>query len=281
MLYGNIFSLSQSCLGIINRITLLFFLVTTSSCANTQLVTLPKTEFYVIPEITYLRESPGYEEKVLTQLYRGDRVIIMEDSDSTWGRVQQVPDGQIGWVQKVLLTSVAIPSSFYYVNQDGLPLLSCPRNDCLTIQSLSRGDRVSRLEENSQGWCHVQLMESGIRGWLPASALTEQLADDIRPKQVSKDYYYVAVKKLGLRAKPWIKDEIIRTLKFNEQVQKISQNSLGWFKVRLPADGALGWVISRYLEPLPLVAPRPEVQTKAKPRSLKERKEPITEPEIM
>lgn len=280
MLYGKMLQQKKSRHHIIGQIALLVFISLTHSCAQVPQKRSLKTQFYIIPEITYLRESPGYEEKVLTQLHRGDQVIVMEDNDSSWWRVQKVPEGQIGWVQKVLLTSQVIPGSFYYVNLDNLPLLNLPSKDGLTVQSLSRGDQVSRLEENSLGWCYVQLVDSGMKGWVPASALTEQIAN-IQPQQVSKDYYYVAVKKLGLRAKPWVREEIIRTLEFNEQVEKISQNSLGWLKVRLPADGTLGWVMSRYLEPLPLVAPRPAVQTKVKPRPLKPRKGPILEPEIM
>jgi uncharacterized protein YgiM (DUF1202 family) len=75
-----------------------------------------------------------------------------------------------------------------------------------------------------------------------------------------------------LRAKPWIKDEIIKTLQFNEQVQKIAQNSQSWFKVRLPADGVQGWVLSRYLEHLPSIAPRQESPVKARPKSPKQKK---------
>ncbi len=260
-------------------ITLCLLLILVSSCAKAPIITQP-IRFYIIPEITYLRESPGYEERVLSQLNRGDQVDLLEDGESSWWRVQQVSSDQIGWVQKALLSSEPISGRFYYVNLDTIPLRDCPRNDCQTLKLLSRGDRVNKFDENYQGWWRVQASGSSILGWLPAAALTEQLTNT-QPKQLPNEYYYVAVNKLGLRAKPWIKDEIIRTLQFNEQVQKISQNSQGWFKVRLPANGAIGWVISRYLEPLPLTSPRSEGPIKTKPGPLKQRIGPITEPEIM
>lgn len=279
MLYGKNSQIWQSGCNAKGRITLCLLLIFASSCAKAPIITQP-IHFYIIPEITYLRESPGYEERVLSQLNRGDQVDLLTDGESSWWRVQQMSSSQIGWVQKALLSSEPISGRFYYVNLKNIPLRDCPRNDGQTLKLLSRGDRVNKFDENSQGWWRVQASGSEILGWLPATVLTENHANT-EPKQPPKEYYYVAVNKLGLRAKPWIKDEIIRTLQFNEQVQKIAQNSQGWIKVYLPANGAQGWVISRYLEPLPLTAPRLEVPTKAKSRPLKQRKEPLTEPEIM
>ena len=279
MLYGKTFQVRQSGCKAKGWVALGLILILAGSCAKAPVITQP-IHFYIIPEITYLRESPGYEERVLSQLNRGDQVDLLEDGDSSWWRVQQVSSGQIGWVQKALLSSEPISGRFYYVNLDNIPLRDSPRNDGQTLKLLSRGDRVNKFDENHQGWWRVQASGSGILGWLPAAALTEQFANT-QSMQPQKEYYYVAVNKLGLRAKPWIKDEIIRNLQFNEQVQKIAQNSQGWFKVRLPADGALGWVISRYLEPLPLTAPRSEAPTKAKSRQLKQRQGQTTEPEIM
>jgi uncharacterized protein YgiM (DUF1202 family) len=264
----------------INCLTAVLFLLTLfSSCTTAPLIPPGKNEFYVIPEITYLRESPGYEEKVLSQLNRGDQVIVLENGEASWWRVLQVPGGQTGWLQKGLLSSVPVPSNFYYVNQNKISLLACPKNDCPALTLLSRGDRVTKLDEQSSGWWRVQAVASGVQGWLPAAALSENLAD-AKLEQPSKEYYYVAVKNLGLRSKPWINDTITKTLEFNQQVQKISQNSQGWFKVRLPGDGSQGWVQSLYLEQLPSVAPRP-LPTKNKPKNLPRRKELPTEPEVM
>ena len=58
-----------------------------------------------------------------------------------------------------------------------------------------------------------------------------------------------------MRAKPSNRGQVIRTLQFNDQVQKIGETK-DWFQVRQPSTGALGWVISRDLETLPLILPR-------------------------
>ena len=195
----------------------------------------------------------------------------MEKGESSWWRVQQVSTGQTGWLPKALLSSVPVPSNSYYVNQNNLPLLACPKSDCPALAVMSRGDRVTKLDEQSSGWWLVQAAATGVQGWLPAAALAENPADT-KSEKPTKEYYYVAVKNLGLRSKPWINDAVIKTLQFNEQVQKTSQNSQGWFKVRLPADGSQGWVQSRYLEQLPSISPR-ALPTKTKPKLCKPGKE--------
>jgi uncharacterized protein YgiM (DUF1202 family) len=261
------------------RLTSFLLPILISSCATILPVPFEKTEYYVIPEITYLRQSPGYEEKALNQINRGDRVIVLQNGESSWWQVQQVSTGQIGWLQKALLSSVPVSSNFYYVNQDNLPLLACPKSDCPVLALISRGDRVTKLDEQASGWWLVQTAVTGVQGWLPEASLTEILSDHkIEPPP--RDYYYVAVKNLGLRSKPWINDAVIKTLEFNQQVQKISQNSQGWFKVRLPADDSQGWVLSRYLEQLPTIAPRP-LPAKIKPKLWKPKKEAPAEPEVM
>jgi uncharacterized protein YgiM (DUF1202 family) len=115
-------------------------------------------------------------------------------------------------------------------------------------------------------------------GWVPASALTEHI-EATRQKQIRKPYYYVSVKKLILRAQPSNAGPVIRTLRFNDQVQKIGETK-DWYQVRQPSTGALGWVLSRDLVELPLISPR-GVPAKKEPKPLKHKEEPLVEPEFM
>ena len=98
------------------------------------------------------------------------------------------------------------------------------------------------------------MINSRSLGWVPAAALTERL-EDVQQQQLRKPYYYVAVRKLVLRAKPSDRSEVMRTLGVNNQVEKIGETE-GWFNVRQPSTGAVGWVISRYLKTLPVILPR-------------------------
>jgi hypothetical protein len=233
------------------------------SCVRPQVVNPPAGTFFVTPEITYLLDSPGYGGKALAPLYKGDKVVRADAGDAAWWRVELQRSGQQGWVRRELLSPDPVATVFYYVKEDPLPLLECPRHDCTPLQVLFRGDQVQRVETGDQGWWRVLVIASRSLGWVPASALAERL-EDARQAQPRKPYYYVALKKLVLRAKPSNRAEVVRTLGINDQVEKIGETE-GWFNVRQPASGAVGWVVSRHLETLPLMAPRGE-PVKKKPR---------------
>lgn len=260
------------------RFATLFLLLGVASCAPTQVVKAPEGPFYVTPEITYLLDSPGSGGNVLGPLYKGDKVEMVDAGKSPWWQVKLQRSGQVGWVRQELLSSDPVGTSFYYVNQDTLPLLECPGADCLPLHYLSRGEQVRRVEEGDRGWWRVQVVASHSLGWVPASALTDRV-EDTRQMQIRKPYYYVAVRKLILRANPSNRGQVIRTLRFNDQVQKIGETK-DWYQVRHPSTGALGWVLSRDLVSLPLISPR-GMPSKSEPKPFKHREEPLVEPEFM
>jgi uncharacterized protein YgiM (DUF1202 family) len=248
------------------------------SCARPQVVQPPAGPYFVTPAITYLRDTPGYGGNIVSPLYRGDKLDLLETSGSNWWQVQLQRTKETGWIRKELLSLTPIGTVFYYVKKDTLPLLECPRSDCITIMLLFRGDQVQRVEEGGQGWWRVLAIKGRSLGWVPASALTADREQALH-QQPSKTYYYVATKKLLLRARPSARGEVVRTLQFNDQVQKLAE-SQEWFKVRQPATGALGWVVRRDLETLPLLSPR-GVPASKKLRPFKQREEPLSEPEFM
>jgi uncharacterized protein YgiM (DUF1202 family) len=258
--------------------TLILLLGLASSCAKTQVVKPPEGSFFVTPEITYLRDSPGDGGNVLGSLYRGDQVEILDAGESAWWRVELRRSGQKGWVRKELLSPDPVASVFYYVKEDTLPLLECPRHDCIPLQLLFRGDQVQRVEEGDQGWWRVLMIKSRSLGWVPAAALAEH-REDVQQRQLHKPYYYVAAKKLILRAKPSDRAEVVRTLGVNDQVEKIGETD-GWFNVRQPASGAVGWVNSRHLDTLPLIVPR-GVPSKKKFRPSPPKGEPVADPDFI
>jgi Bacterial SH3 domain len=137
---------------------------------------------------------------------------------------------------------------------------------------------VQRVEEGTRGWWRVLVVKNDGLGWVSASGLSERI-EDTRQNQIRKSYYYVATRKLILRAKPSNRGQVIRTLRFNEQVQKIGETKY-WFQVRQPSTGALGWVTSRSLENLPLISP-PGVPSKNEVKPFRPREEPLVEPEFM
>lgn len=261
------------------RLTILFLLLgLTWSCAETP-VKPPEVLFYVTPEVTYLHDRQGSDGNILGPLYMGDKVERVDAGESNWWQVKLLRSGQTGWIQKELLSAKPVPSVFYYINEDTLPLLECPRSDCIALQLLFRGDQVQRVEEGQAGWRRVLVVKSRSIGWVPAAALTQRI-EEAQQKQTGKPYYYVAVPKLSLRAKPSNRGEVIRTLQFNNQVQKLGETE-GWFKVRQPSSGAVGWVLSRDLETQPSISPRGRGPAREELKPFKQREEPESEPEFM
>jgi len=238
----------------------------------------PDGPFYVTAEFTYLWDNPRPGGNISGQLYKGDEVKLL-DGESNWWRVELLRSGQSGWLQKELLSPDPVTPSFFYVNEDGIPLLECPRHDCPHLQLLAQGDQVQRVEQDDEGWWRVLVLKSRSLGWLPGNSLAERMEDAWAPSP-KKPYYYVAIRRLNLRANPSPRGEIIRTLPFNEQVKKIGENSEGWYKVRQPSSGAVGWVTSRDLDILPLRSPRGgPVKDRLKP--FKPREEPLVQPQFM
>jgi uncharacterized protein YgiM (DUF1202 family) len=241
----------------------------------------PENSFFISVETAYLRDNPGYGGNVLGQLYQGDEVKVLAVQESGWWRVELLRSGQQGWIQKELLSDTPVRPVFYYVNRDSLPLLECPRDDCLRLQVLFRGDQVQRVAEGERGWWHVLAIKSRSLGWVPSELLTETF-QETRAGQLQKPYYYVKPVRVRLRAQPSATSEIVRTLKFNDQVQKIAEGP-GWFKVRQPASGAVGWIAIPDLEPSPGLAParaRP-AKEKEEPEPVQPKPEPEIEPEFM
>ena len=89
----------------------------------------------------------------------------------------------------------------------------------------------------------------------------------------------MAVRKLVLRAKPSDRAEVIRTLGVNNQVEKIGETE-GWFNVRQPSTGAVGWVISRHLKTLPVILPQ-GVPAKKKPGPSRQKAQPDVDPDFI
>lgn len=201
---------------------------------------------YVVPTVTYLRDCPGYDCGIVTEVYSGDRVVVLDRNDFGWVRVQLDRTGGIGWISSDLLSYGPVPASFY-VSLRNVYLRNCADYNCTALELLHRGDRVDRLDQDSRGWWRVRSFRSGTTGWLPASALS------IRS---GPPYYYVNVNSLALRAGPSTGNRVLTTLGFNQQVEVLGSGPGGWLQVRDSRTNTIGWAYGRYLESLPVSHPR-------------------------
>ena len=133
----------------------------------------PEGDYYLITDMTYMRDAATYDSNVVGQLYKGDQVEKVEVGGSGWWRVRSGRTGQNGWIPSELLSPNPVSVVYFYVTQT-VNLRECPKEFCPSLQMLSRGDKVQRVEQNDQGWWRVLVAQSRNLGWLPARALAEQ-----------------------------------------------------------------------------------------------------------
>jgi uncharacterized protein YgiM (DUF1202 family) len=201
---------------------------------------------YVVPTTTYLRDCAGYECGVVSEVYSGDRVVVLDRNDFGWSRVQLERTGAIGWISSGLLSYSPVPASFY-VSLTNVYLRNCADYNCAAVELLHRGDRVDKLDQDSRGWWRVRAFRSGKMGWIPAAALSTR---------AGPPYYYVNVSSLALRSGPSTGNKILTTLNLNQQVEVLGSGASGWLQVRDTRTNIIGWAYGRYLESFPVSAPR-------------------------
>jgi uncharacterized protein YgiM (DUF1202 family) len=151
-------------------LVLVWLLMACTSCALTG-SRQGSEVFYTIPPVTYLREYPGYASQNVAILYRGEQVTLLSSMEDTWCRVQRGEGGQVGWIQRPLLSAAPVPLETYYIQAHEVPLREDPQEDVLSRQILRRGDQVRKLSENQQGWWRVLVDKDKSLGWLPAATV--------------------------------------------------------------------------------------------------------------
>jgi uncharacterized protein YgiM (DUF1202 family) len=232
----------------------------------------PSSDYYIIPSVTYFRDTPSYASANVATVYRGQEVKILSKIDNDWCQVETVPGGQVGWIQRPLLSPVPIPTVTYTVAAPEAPLRDMPKKEAVIRRVLHKGDLVRKLSENQQGWVWVLVEKDESLGWLPGNALSEQAApgpagpgalpaesgseETAASTPAPPPYLYVAVENLELHQLPLLSSQAVRTLKFNDKVEKIAQSGAEWLKVRYPETGAQGWAKAPTLTDSPSKTPK-------------------------
>ncbi len=209
----------------------------------------PPQYYYVLPTSTYLRGCPGYGDEcaIITQVFAGDRVQLLDRNDAGWFRVKAERTGMVGWIPSSLLSLSPAPA-FFYVSAVSEYLRECADYNCRGLELLRRGDRVEKLDQDPRGWWRVMSMKTKRVGWLPVFAVSPQ---------PGPPYMYVNVSSLALRAGPGTSHRMIATLSLNDRVEVLSMGPGGWAQVRDVRRNLIGWSASRYLESFPVTAPTP------------------------
>ncbi len=255
-------------------ISLLFVLMIINSC--TMIGAKSNQDiYYTTQPVAYIRKSPGYDSPQVATVYRGEQVVILSTGADDWRQIQTVQSGQIGWIQSSLLSSLPIPAQTYYVQADKVPLQNISQKEAPFGEVLYRGDKVRKLSENGEGWWQVLVEKDGNLGWLPATEVSERKPETAPPMRAAEPArkgstkvpaspqpvanqlsYYVATASLNLHRLPLVSSQVVKTLKFNDKVEKIDQSGSQWLKVRYPETGAQGWAQGFFLADSSLKTPR-------------------------
>jgi hypothetical protein len=256
--------------------------------------------FYSIPTISYLREYPNYDCPVVTELYNADKVKLLEKNDNGWWQVQSLRNENIGWTQRDLLSNTPIISQNYYITVSDLPLRNSPQQDVISRNLLDYGDTVKKIAGND-GWWRILVEKDKSIGWIPATMASETPPEPLgveKPKIPASDkndkgspatqpapqlsYYFVAAGSLNLYLIPFIPSQVVKVLKLNDKVEKISQSGYDWLKIRYLDTGAEGWALAHLLKGSP-VTDKNQVVTpeKKSPKKGKKFKSKPLEPEGM
>lgn len=261
-------------LRILGFILLLAWLaMTCTSCALTGARQGPEV-FYTIPPVTYLREHPGYASQIVATLYQGEQVTLLSSLEDAWCRVQRKEDGQVGWMQRPLLSAAPIRLETYYIQAPEVPLREDPQEDVLSRQVLRRGDQVRKLSENQQGWWRVLAEKDKSLGWLPAATVAASPPPESSPESAArpsgqdgggpgyaprpapKIHHFVAAATLELHLLPLISSPVVKVLQFNDKIEIVAASGAAWRKVKYPETGAQGWALARFLSESPGKAPK-------------------------
>lgn len=260
----------------------LFILLPVNSCASFE-TWQSQGVYYTNTVVTYLRESPGYASPTLATLYQGEQVTILSRTKDDWCEVKTAQDGRIGWIQCPLLSSKPIHLETYYVQVQEVPLRPDPNKEIISRLVLRRGDEVRKLSENGLGWWRVLVGKDKSLGWIPASTVAgyppKETSSGVAGKPsetssegtfsysrpASKQPFFVATTSLKLHRLPLISSEVVKVLKFNEIVEKVSKSESDWLKVKHPETGVQGWTQAFYLNESPAKVPKPVTTKVPKP----------------
>ncbi len=236
------------------------------SCATAPKPVEPEL-FYSIPAVTYLRDCPNYDCQPVAEIYSADELMVLERGDQGWWRVQRQHDEKTGWTQRHLLSPSPVRAEYYYITPHAVPLRDNPGRDATFRKMLAYGDKVLKIAEHD-GWWRVLAEQDKSLGWVPAKSVSAtplgqqvsggdagQAPEVPAPTPAVKpSRYYVAAASLTLHILPLQSSQVVKVLKINDQVEKISQAGAQWLKVRYVDSGAEGWAQARYLKDSPVTA---------------------------
>lgn len=258
----------------------LWLLVFWVSACTGPMVEPDSQTYYVAPLVSYLRECPEYNCRVVGELYQGEAVTLLARRGEEWWQFYSPRTGLAGWLPASLVSRLPGPISPNYFIRENVTLRDCPGPDCRGHKQLARGEEVQKIGDNGKGWWRVLSTKDKAVGWVPAAQVA---AAPATPMLAAPKYQplFVAPPALKLHALPLEDSPVVKVIARNEAVEKVAAAGTRWLKVRHAKSSAEGWTRAGNLkETLVVTAEPPPRPKKAKKKSaVKKATEPAPPPE--
>jgi uncharacterized protein YgiM (DUF1202 family) len=150
----------------------------------------------------------------------------------------------IGACERPYYSSAPPPPVYYYVTPTTTFLRTCPSygEECPILVQVFGGERVELLDRNGFGWSRVRLERTGNVGWILSDLLS------FAPLPVT---YYVAYQNVYLRECGDYNCRALELLLRGDRVEKLDQDTRGWWRVTSLKTRTIGWIPASALSPRP------------------------------
>jgi uncharacterized protein YgiM (DUF1202 family) len=143
--------------------------------------------YYVIPSSAPLLVQPVPGADVLHTVYQGDKVEILERTETGWSRVRLVDRQGIGWIPNRFLSYTSDlrgqPATLYYVTRSAVTLHDRPNPNSRVIATLGFNEPVEMLGVGDSGWAQVRELHSNQVGWVSPRYLSSAPARSQQPSR--------------------------------------------------------------------------------------------------
>ena len=194
-----------------------------------------------------VRSGPSTSYSVITKLYKGDKVEILESSNG-WSKIK-TSTGKTGWSSAEYLStsqtsdSTSTTGKKATVTASTLNVRSGPSTSYSITTKVYKGETVEVLE-SSNGWSKIKT-SSGKTGWASEEYLSTSGASDNTENSTTGKKVTVTASTLNVRSGPSTSYSITTKVYKGETVE-VLESSNGWSKIKT-SSGKTGWASEEYL----------------------------------
>lgn len=201
-----------------------------------------------------VRSGPGTNNRIITKLYRNNKVSILESSNG-WHKVQ-LSNGTIGWSSAEYISTSTngdastSGSKVGVITTSTLNVRSGVGTNYSIIGKVYKGNQVN-IQETQSGW-HKITLSNGSIGWVSGDYVktssggnSSNVNQGNSENQLSNKVGVVNTSSLNVRKGAGTNYSVIRSIKYGQKVT-VTASLNGWYKITL-SDGNQGWVSGQYL----------------------------------